>query len=366
MNRNTARYVWDQAAGLPQMLSDGSTLYVPGVGQWNGTSWAYELRDGLGSVRQLSDASGNVVQSYTYAPFGELLAAQGTRSSALQYTGEQKDVDTGLVYLRARWYDSATGRFTTRDPFPGFAALPQTLHPYGYALNNPINLTDPSGEYVESPWDLLMLGLDILLAIFDKINPALDECTREQLLSLDRIAIGIDIAALLLPGAPGGEGFAGNLAGRGALLLARSSAGGLRIIRVSVQAGVQAGVHASAMTKGGGRGTRGGSVRGSSGGSGSASSGSELSRVSRKGVTHSGKFPTKSPHEYLYRVDSSGKITAFARYDSSGEVIYRVDLQGRSHRGVPTPHLQPAIWDSHPVTGSRYFRGWGDAVRYTP
>jgi RHS repeat-associated protein len=102
-------------------------------------------------MRQLADASGNIVQSYTYAPFGELLAAQGTRSSALQYTGEQKDVDTGLVYLRARWYDSATGRFTTRDPFPGFAALPQTLHPYVYVNNNPVNLTDPSGKFAFLP-----------------------------------------------------------------------------------------------------------------------------------------------------------------------------------------------------------------------
>jgi RHS repeat-associated protein len=119
------------------MLSDGSTLYVPSVGQWSSAAgWAYAL----------ADASGTIVQTYTYAPFGELLAAQGTRPSALQYTGEQKDVDTGLVYLRARWYDSATGRFTTRDPFPGFAALPQTLHPYVYVNNNPVNLTDPSGE----------------------------------------------------------------------------------------------------------------------------------------------------------------------------------------------------------------------------
>ena len=36
MNRNATRYVWDQAADLPQLLSDGNTLYVPGVGQWNG------------------------------------------------------------------------------------------------------------------------------------------------------------------------------------------------------------------------------------------------------------------------------------------------------------------------------------------
>jgi RHS repeat-associated protein len=109
------------------------------------------LTDGLGSVRQLSDANGNIVQTYTYAPFGELLAAQGNRSSALRYTGEQTDVDTGLVYLRARWYDSATGRFTTRDPFRGFAVFPQTQHLYVYVGNNPVNLTDPSGRFAFLP-----------------------------------------------------------------------------------------------------------------------------------------------------------------------------------------------------------------------
>jgi RHS repeat-associated protein len=133
------------------LLSDGTTLYVPGVGQWNGTSWAYELPDGLGSVRQLSDAQGNIIQRYEYSPFGEVLAAQGQRPSALQYTGEQKDLDTGLIYLRARWYDPATGRFTTRDPFPGFAVLPQTLHPYVYVGNNPVNLVDPSGKFAFLP-----------------------------------------------------------------------------------------------------------------------------------------------------------------------------------------------------------------------
>jgi RHS repeat-associated protein len=227
------------------------------------------LRDSLGSVRQLADASGNIVQSYTYAPFGELLAAQGTRSSALQYTGEQNDLDTGLIYLRARWYDPATGRFTTRDPFPGFAVLPQTLHPYVYVNNNPVNLTDPSGEIADIFWDLAIFGVDLLLFFFDSINPTLDECTREQLLSLDRIALGLDLAAIAVPFIPGGSGLAGRLAGRGILILAQGGArASVRAIRVSVQAGVQAGVHASAMTKGGGKGSRGVVGGGSSGSSG--------------------------------------------------------------------------------------------------
>jgi len=59
------------------MLSDGNTLYIPGVGQWDGKNWAYELPDGLGSVRQLADAQGYIAQRYDYAPFGEALASEG-------------------------------------------------------------------------------------------------------------------------------------------------------------------------------------------------------------------------------------------------------------------------------------------------
>ncbi|MCH7480808.1 MAG: hypothetical protein IIC79_05385 [Chloroflexi bacterium] len=52
----------------------------------------------------------------------------------------------GLVFLRARFYDPSIGRFLTKDPFPGFPSLPSTLHPYTYAMNNPVNLVDPSGQ----------------------------------------------------------------------------------------------------------------------------------------------------------------------------------------------------------------------------
>ena len=74
------------------------------------------------------------------------MAAEGGWANPLQYTSEQWDADAGLLYLRARWYDPATGRFLTRDSFPGLAALPQTQHPYVYVGNNPVNLTDPGGE----------------------------------------------------------------------------------------------------------------------------------------------------------------------------------------------------------------------------
>ncbi len=259
MNRNDARYVWDQAADLPQLLSDGNTLYVPGVGQWNGSAWAYDLADGLGSVRQLVDAQGNVVQSYTYSPFGELIAAQGNRSSALRYTGEQSDDDTGLVYLRARWYDPSTGRFTTRDPFQGLAGYPQTQHAYVYSLNNPINVTDPSGEFVETPWDVLMVGLDLLFLGFDYLyydllNPCLDRNQRNIAINTDWSVLAFDLAMVATPGGPAGAGLLTRVFGRGTVALAETVVHASPVIRVgqSVVKGVQAGTHLAEASGGSG------------------------------------------------------------------------------------------------------------------
>jgi RHS repeat-associated protein len=60
------------------------------------------------------------------------------------YTGEQNDPN-GLVYLRARYYDPAVGRFLSSDPWMGMVRYPQSLNRYVYVLNNPCNLVDPWG-----------------------------------------------------------------------------------------------------------------------------------------------------------------------------------------------------------------------------
>ena len=89
-------------------------------------------------------ATRQVLDTYRYAPFDSLLAG-GTSNNTRRFTGETQD-PTGLYYLRAHYYDPATGRFLTRDPFPGLAILPTTQHPYVYVGNNPVNLVDPGGE----------------------------------------------------------------------------------------------------------------------------------------------------------------------------------------------------------------------------
>ena len=83
------------------------------MGQWDGATWTYYLPDALGSIRQTVNAAGAVVDIREWTPYGvEVGAAQGGPG----FTGEWWDAGVGLLYLRARWLDVATGRFTQRDP----------------------------------------------------------------------------------------------------------------------------------------------------------------------------------------------------------------------------------------------------------
>ena len=114
------------------------------------------LYDGHGSTRALVDATGQILtaQIFRYDAFGVPLAhyASGvalppaTPLTSLLYSGEQTD-PTGLQYLRARYYDPRSGRFTTIDPYRGNLHDPQTLHKYLYCHADPVNGIDPSGMF---------------------------------------------------------------------------------------------------------------------------------------------------------------------------------------------------------------------------
>lgn len=104
-------------------------------------------QDQLGSTRLVTPAAAPVtpVGSYTYDPFGAITISSGT-APAFGYAGQVLDSESGLVYLRARYYDPSTGQFTTRDP-----AVAQTREPYAYTADNPLNHIDLTGLRV--PWD---------------------------------------------------------------------------------------------------------------------------------------------------------------------------------------------------------------------
>jgi RHS repeat-associated protein len=109
--------------------------------------WTYlSGRDGLNSVRQETDASGNVLTARSFDPYGAPLDGNG--GGPFGYTGEQTDV-TGLVFLRARYMQPALGMFLSRDTWAGIADRPATIQGYNYAADDPILFRDPAGtDYV--------------------------------------------------------------------------------------------------------------------------------------------------------------------------------------------------------------------------
>lgn len=145
--------VYDVNGPLPLLLEDGRRKFIWGLGlayalEGNGTMEVYHA-DGLGSVRAVSYKNGNVTQNYRYDAFGVLVGPptpQGSHNQPFQFAGEERDKETGFMYLRARYYDPSIGRFIQRDSFPGIAAVPQTLNRYTYVENNPASAVDPSGH----------------------------------------------------------------------------------------------------------------------------------------------------------------------------------------------------------------------------
>ncbi|HKV40042.1 MAG TPA: RHS repeat-associated core domain-containing protein [Blastocatellia bacterium] len=102
--------------------------------------------DGHGSVRQLTNATGTVTDTYTYDAFGNLISSTGSTPNVYLFAGEQFDPALGLYYNRARYLDTATGRFWSMDTYAGSSADPPSLHHYAYARGNPANRLDPSGN----------------------------------------------------------------------------------------------------------------------------------------------------------------------------------------------------------------------------
>jgi len=126
----------------------------------NAVTTSYYGYDGGGNVRQLTNASGAVTDSYDYDAFGnQLNTTAGNTPNVYLYRGEQYDTDLGLYYLRARYYNPVSGRFMSRDPEDGISTDPKTLHKYTYAGGDPVNAKDPTGrETLIATADLDFLG----------------------------------------------------------------------------------------------------------------------------------------------------------------------------------------------------------------
>ena len=155
-NGEEERYLVDEYTSYSRVLEEKNknnnltATYTYGhdlISQNRATSVSFYNRDGLGSTTSLTNASQTVTDTYSYDAFGNLINSTGTTKNNYLFAGEEKDNTTGYYYLRARYMDTTTGRFTSMDSYLGSVDDPVSLHKYLYANANPVNYIDPSGYF---------------------------------------------------------------------------------------------------------------------------------------------------------------------------------------------------------------------------
>ena len=186
------RYAFDGATRLAKAPPDGELRFYH--------------QDLTASTDAMSNASGTLIQSNEFFPFGALRTryAPGSTVDAVMpdylFSQKEHDAETGMLFFEARYLNPELGRFTRVDPaivsLPTDALEnPQLLNGYAYAVNNPLLYRDSSGKWVETVWDVASLGMSISAAVKD---PSL----------LNMGSVVVDTAAVVLPFVPGGAGVA--------------------------------------------------------------------------------------------------------------------------------------------------------------
>ena len=118
--------------------------YILGYGvaaSWQKEGYHSYHLDEQNSTAYITDSDQRVENSYQYDAFGVIKSKTESIYNRILYTGQQFDSITRQYYLRARYYNSAIGRFVQEDLYRG-----DGLNLYAYCANNPVIYYDPMGE----------------------------------------------------------------------------------------------------------------------------------------------------------------------------------------------------------------------------
>uniref|UniRef100_UPI002AFE96C6 RHS repeat-associated core domain-containing protein n=1 Tax=Paenibacillus campi TaxID=3106031 RepID=UPI002AFE96C6 len=219
VNGVTTKQIINPQAVLSQVLmeTDGNgnptAWYVYGLGlisryDARGTmqTYHYDLR---GSTIALTDAKGNVTDTYTYDTYGEERSHDGTTNQPFQYDGRdgvQTDPN-GLYQMRSRYYNPEIRRFVNRDVVTGTIADGLTMNRYAYVNGNPVSYVDPFGLSAEHS-DAMRTGFSMALDAIpfvgtvkgiQEVLTGVDWITGQQLSVADRVAEGAGVLLSVLP-----------------------------------------------------------------------------------------------------------------------------------------------------------------------
>lgn len=174
----TVFYIYDGDQVIAEYNASGVLLrkFVYGTGidepvlmESSGAQYYYHF-DGLGSVREISNAAGAVVEKYDYDVYGKMRIRDGGNNvleksavgNPYSFTGRRYDAETGLYHYRARAYSAELGRFLQVDP----VGYMDSMNLYAYVLNNPVNYVDFTGKRDSKPPSFFKI----------KLNPFFEEC----------------------------------------------------------------------------------------------------------------------------------------------------------------------------------------------
>lgn len=132
-------------------LGNVQDYYIYGLGlvyklMPDGSTYTYHF-DSRGSTIAMTNATGQIVNQYSYGHYGGRLGIVEATPNPFGYVGRYGVMEegNGLKFMRARYYDVTTGRFLNKDLVPGHIRNPQSLNRYAYVKNNPITRIDPLG-----------------------------------------------------------------------------------------------------------------------------------------------------------------------------------------------------------------------------
>ena len=142
---------------LVHMTSGGNTLHFrydssgPMSVNYNGTEYYY-IKNAQGDITGIVDTAGNVVAEYTYNAWGSVLSTTGSMANTLgalnpfRYRGYVYDAETGLYYLKTRYYNPVMGRFLCADTYASTGIGLIGTNAFAYCNNNPAMMKDGDGS----------------------------------------------------------------------------------------------------------------------------------------------------------------------------------------------------------------------------
>lgn len=144
-------YLYDRQHVILETRGNESISYARGINYIgrvdNAGTLSYFLYNGHGDVVQTVSEAGEIENQYDYDIFGNPTLTVENYLNSIRYAGEFYDSETGLYYLRARYYDPYIGRFISEDSYWGEDSNPLSLNLYTYCENDPIQYVDPTGHW---------------------------------------------------------------------------------------------------------------------------------------------------------------------------------------------------------------------------